>query len=441
MSQETKKSRVLELLTQGYGTAEIASLVGVDDRWVRRVAAKAEPAPAPATTRRCRNKGCIHRFVPTSQQHFFCSDCQGLRNKLTDADLWSQEDILQEEGSLLPGADHLTMAKRAFAQKNQVVRKNTELVSLREYMRHEVRSLYEDNPSLRFPIVPPPESRGTGGGEREIILVCSDWQIGKLENGIGVEAMKRRVQRIQQASRQIVEHFRRSGYEIPRGRLVFGGDMIEGCYIYGGQNVSGLDRTANTHRLTRQIPLAAQLQASVAHDMASYLDEVEVDTVPGNHGRTNGRNDFADPEDNFDTLAAYWSADKTSNTERIKWNIHENWWGGFHSLGHYGVAIHGDQWRGPLSRLDNLLPGWVTSNVFDEKPSLFLTHHRHDFATIRVNGITVVQNGTIDGGSNWYLKAYGKSSPPTQALIVMSRRYGAEAIYPVLFDDEAKVAA
>lgn len=430
MSRGTKKSRTLELLEQGYGTAEIASLVGVDDRWVRRVAATV--GGEVATTRRCRNKRCINRFVPTSLQHFFCSDCQGGRNDIPAEDLWSQEDILQEEGSLLPGADHLAMAKRAFGQKNQVVRENVHLRSLRDYLRFQVRALHDESPELRYPIVPPPPTQRTDGDEREVILLCSDWQIGKLENGIGVQAMQeQRVPRIMQAARQIVEHFRRSGYTVNRGRLVFGGDMVEGCYIYGGQNVSGLDRTANTHRLTRQIPLAAHLQASVALDMASYLAEVEVDTVPGNHGRPNGRSDFADPEDNFDTLAAYWSADKAANNDRIHWHIHEQWWGGFWSMGHYVVAIHGDQWRGPLTNLERLLPSWVTSNVFGQKPDLFLTHHRHDFATIRINGITVVQNGTIDGGSNWYLKAYGKSSPPTQALIVMSARYGAEAIYPI----------
>lgn len=774
-------------------------------------------SPLP-TTRRCKNKLCINRFVPVNSNNFFCSSvCHG-------SDLqWTTEEILQEEGSLLPEATHIEMAKRAFEQKNSLIRKVTNLTSLREFFRYEMKELHDSDPSLRFPVVPIlKESTLKGSKERELVVVLSDWQIGKMENGIGVKIMEdERIPRLMDAVKSIRNQYIDAELAVPRIRVVLLGDMLENClpagsmvytingpkpiesiekgdfvwglgpngfeqsevitsamtgidpiytiktsdrvlkcngehpiltrkaniindtkfpernrytftyeyvrakdlkendivcilnnlpetnlptptrelsiefmeflgfylgdgclgkdrngeyntvclahhpdadyidhylnlarklffknakqdpihigtsnnsymsrfyskeaaseikslipglssekrvpywvfglkeefklaflrgyldtdghvsntgqlvfgspnkelmedirhlcmsvgikctilkhkirrvilpnteeskeypltvfscgsstlnlkigsnspsdlsklqkyadshpirkseykdsfipnppeppvgtslskiksisisslaepvynitvknthsfiadgvithncWIYAGQNVTGLDRTANSHRITKQIPLTARLISSVVRDIASYTPEVIVESVPGNHGRPNGKNDFADPEDNFDTMIAYWAADKVANQTNIKWNIHEDWWGKFNTFGHDVVMFHGDQWRGPVWALQNLLPQWITSNTFKSNPKLVLTGHRHDFATFKVNGITVCQNGTIDGGSNWYLKLYGKSSPPCQTILVTSEKRGLEAIYPVYFN-------
>lgn len=379
-----------------------------------------------ATTRRCRNKNCIERFVPVNDHHFFCSPA------CRDApDLWDVEDILREEGQLTPEATDLEIAKRAFGQKNQLVRKVSQLTSLRSYLRHEVRTLYDDMPELRLAPVAAPDA--TIGKERELIVQLSDWQIGKLENGIGVEEMKRRVSRIVDATLSIASHFRRSGYVINRCTIAYGGDMGEGCYIYAGQNVNGLDRTGNTHRLVKQIMIAAELEAQLVAALAAEFPKIFVVSVPGNHGRTNGRNDFSDPDDNFDQMIPVWAQDKCSNLTNVQWHIPENWWAGFTVFAHNVITFHGDQWRGPLSKLETLLPQWVLAGVFGGAPSLVLTHHRHDFAVMHVNGVPVVQNGTIDGGSNWYLKAFGRASKPEQTVIVASPKRVTEAIYPISF--------
>ena len=382
-------------------------------------------------TRKCMNRDCNERFVPVNGGHFFHhASC-----RLSD-NLWTKEEIFAEEASLLPTAHPLEMAQRAFAQKNQVVRKLQSAISLREYLRHEVRALHDEMPELRFTASSVPgESKSKKKSPRQAVLLLSDWQVGKLENGIGVKVMQeQRLPRILNATRHIVEHFRASGYPLDDLHVQFIGDMIEGCYIYGGQNVTGLDKTSNTHRITRQIAHAAQMQANVVADIASYVRYVFVHSVPGNHGRPNGRNDFADPEDNFDTLAAEWAEDKTHNLKNVVWDITENWWGGFNLWNQQLVALHGDQWNGPLQRIETLLPQWALSGAFGKpNPTVVLLGHRHDFAHIRVNGVHVVQNGTIDGGSNWYQRAYGKASPPTQTLLIFSESHGLESVYPIYF--------
>jgi hypothetical protein len=395
----------------------------------QRVAGTEEPVGA--TTRRCRNRLCIERFVPVNQQHWYHEPaCAKSRS------LWSEAEILKEEGNLLPGSSAAAMAKVAFGQKNTVLRKNAQLTTLRDYLTYEVHSFYDENPEFRIPhpvqIVPREDGPK---GEREVIVQLSDWQVGKWENGIGVEGTLERVRDAERAALAIIERTRAAGHPVNRAHVTFGGDMIEGCFIYRGQNVSGLDRTSNTHRLVNQIRTVAHRMAEFVAVMAAAVPDVQVQVVGGNHGRVNGPNDFADPEDNFDVMAAWWAEDLTATHDNVTWNISEDWWHGFESLGQYVVMFHGDQWRGPFARLEKLLPSWVVADVFQgRKPKMVLTHHRHEGAECNIAGIRVIQNGTLDGGSNWYLKNYGGSSTPQQNVIVMSPEYTPEALWPVNFE-------
>lgn len=386
---------------------------------------------APVLTRRCRNKLCIERFVPVNGQHWYhetaCS-----RSEL----LWTVEEILSEEGSLSPDANPLQMAKIAFAQKSKLVRENATLRSNRDYLTYAVDSFYQDNPEYVIRDIPRyvPTKKSTKG-EREILVQLSDWQIGKWENGFGIEATMKRVEVLKKAVRQIVERQREAGYTVNRVTLSWGGDMIEGCFIYSGQNVTGLDRTDKGHYLTTQIQKAAHEMAYFSADVATYVDEVINEVVGGNHGRVNGQNDVAPAGDNFDVMAGRWASDLTALNPRIQWNIHEEWWGGFYVSGHYVVSFHGDKWRGAdLNPLRNLLPQWIVGGEFPEKPAMVLTHHRHSYAELDVSGIRVLQNGAIDGGSNWYTQAYGNWATPAQRILVMSERFSPEASWPVYFN-------
>lgn len=383
------------------------------------------------TTRRCRNMRCPERFIPVNPSHWYHEPACGQ----VDADwLFSVEQILAEEGQVLPGGNHLELAKAAFGQKNRALRENTRLRSLRDYLTYEIRSFYDEYPEYRYPLVPAPPKDARKKNEREVVVQLSDWQVGKWEQGFGIEATMGRVAQIRESVASIVQRTRDAGYPVNRIRLCWGGDLIEGCFIYRGQNVSGLDRTSNTHRLTVQIRTTAHAMAEMATFCATLAPEVVNEVVGGNHGRTNGPNDYADPEDNFDVMAAWWASDLTSQSPQIAWNVYEDWWGGFESMGHYVVMFHGDQWNGPLERLETLLPRWVSSGTFGRKPALALTHHRHTHDEKEIAGIPVLQNGTIDGGSRWYTKAFGKQSRPRQRVFTVSEHHVPESVWPIDFD-------
>ena len=210
-------------------------------------------------TRRCRNKDCPERFVPVNPQHWFHEPACAA---VIPERLWDVETILREEASLTPGANPLEIAKAAFGQKNTAVRENLRLRSLRDYLTFDSRMFYDEHPEYRMVKVAPP-TRDTGKkGEREIIVQLSDWQVGKWENGYGIEETQRRAEALKQHVQSIVQRQRDAGYRVNVIRLSFGGDMIEGCFIYRGQNVTGLDRTSNTHRITRQIQIVARLMAN-----------------------------------------------------------------------------------------------------------------------------------------------------------------------------------
>lgn len=211
------------------------------------------------------------------------------------------------------------------------------------------------------------------------------------------------------------------------------GIVHKNCFIYRGQNVTGLDKTSNTHRLTVQIRETAYKMAEFVSFCATLAPQVDVQVVGGNHGRPNGPNDFSDPEDNFDVMAGWWASDLTKDTKHVHWEVHENWWGRFQIAGHEVITTHGDAWTGPFTRLETLLPQWVTSGVFGVKPDVVLTHHRHEERQMEVGGIPVFQNGTLDGGSGWYLRSYGKASRPFQRILTFSDKYVPESQWPVYF--------
>lgn len=389
-----------------------------------------------AVRRRCMNRDCIERFTPINDGHWYHHpDC-----RQSDR-LWTKEEILAEEGSLYPEASGTEMAARAFGQKNRLQRRVQQLTSQREFIKFQITKTLTEWPWLRFEekgqLIQNPLSDSKG--PRELILVVSDWQIGKLENGIGVQAfLDYRFPRIVEATLSIIDRVRMSGHPVHKVHIVAAGDMIEGCYIYSGQNITGLDRQHNSHRLIKQIHVMAQLFAKLVQTIAPLVESIEVHSVPGNHGRTNGKNDYSDPEDNFDTMGIFWAKDICANLTNITWDINEEWFGCFNVFDHSVVAQHGDAWNGPVTKLETLLPQWVTGNVFGTRPDLLLSGHRHSFCTFEVNGIQVVQNGTADGGSLWYTRAYGRSSRPIQTVIVSSPSRVVEDLCPIFLDENER---
>jgi len=332
----------------------------------RQNRATAAPSMDSGITRRCRNKDCIERFIPANPSHWWheaaCRESSAERQ-------WSVEEILAEEGALTLGASHLELAKSAFGQKNRAMRENSRLRSLREYLTYEVQTFHDEHPEYVYPTIPKPPKSGGKKRPREIIVQLSDWQMGKWEAGFGIEGTQRRVEELKRALAEIVQRQLDAGYPVPRITLSFGGDGVEGCYIYKGQNVSGLDKTGNTHRLTVQIRTYAHAVADFVAFALTLAEHVDVQTVGGNHGRPNGPNDYADQEDNFDVMAAWWAQDIMRGNPRATWHTSENWWHGFEVMGHYVVSFHGDQWTGPFTRLETLLPQWIASGVFGAKPS------------------------------------------------------------------------
>jgi hypothetical protein len=398
------------------------------DNWNSK---RAAPAPDPSS-RRCRNKNCIERFVPVNLGHWFH---EAACAAVPPEEKWSQDEILREEGNLLPDANQGEMAKRAFGQKNQLLRKVEQLTSFREYLTYLVQDFHDDNPAIRHPAVTSPSRDKGDKSERELVVQLSDWQVGKWEDGFGVAATMARVDEIKGAIVAIVQRQRDAGYPMHAMTLSFGGDMIEGCFIYRGQNVSGLDKQGNSHRLTNQIYITSHAIAEIATFCSTLVELVKVKSVGGNHGRPNGPNDYADTEDNFDVMSAWWAKDITVANDRIEWETFDNWWGSFDVMGHTFVSLHGDQWPGQFGALNKLLPLWIANGEMPQDTEILLTHHRHEEKMAEIAHIRVYQNGTIDAGSKWYLKKYGKKSTPHQRILVVSENHAPEADWPIQFDD------
>ena len=363
--------------------------------------------------RLCKNSTCNERFLPKSINHYYHDEACRKATKVTRQDV----EILADELGV-DTLDHTLLLSQAFSQKNEALREVEKLKSLRQYLKYEIQNIPTKKIKRNLPTV--------HAGSKVLLLQVGDWQVGKLENGIGVVETANRIAKLAASSRSIAKV-----HDVDYIVVQFLGDMIEGCYIYRGQNVTGLDRQGNTHRITVQIKTTAQEQAWFVEQLSDPWDVLAM-SVPGNHGRPNGINDYADQEDNFDTLAAWWAEDITKHNDKAFWDIQENWKHEYNILGKNILAMHGDQWTGPLDKINTLLPQWIATGYI-KQPDIVLLGHRHQFEVRTIGSITVVQNGTIDGGSTWYTKAYGRASKPQQTSLIISQSHGLEAIYPIYF--------
>lgn len=397
-----------------------------------------EQQEVPPRTRRCRNKECINRFVPVSVNNWFCSDCRG-RNH-TEMSLFSLEEILGEEASLEPNTHPLTMARVMAGQKNATVRRLDGIANLHDYVAIVVSDYLESQPYLLLDRVELIDNTGPGSrGEMELILSLGDWQLGKIDQGLGMkELVERRVPRIIDATAQIAREWRDAGYRIRRINLDCLGDMVEGCgNIYKGQSLN-LDRTGRTQMIIEQTMLTGHLTACVAVELAKHFEEVAVHIIAGNHGRTDTRTHFTDPRDNFDILAGQMAKAYAQNEPRVKWDIFTDDFFGVYRT-RFGQTVyleHGDAFRGSSGEaFGSILPQRVASGLIPEFPDLAYLGHRHDFLVFRIGTrTTCIQNGTIDGGSHWYLKATGKASRPSQTLTCVTEKYVPRDIQPIEFE-------
>jgi len=262
-----------------------------------------------------------------------------------------------------------------------------------------------------------PSQEITKIGNSAFLVLLSDWQLGKSENGGSEATTKRIVDAIDKAVHRYLE-LQKCKRGVSDVYLIGLGDLVESCDGFYAMQ-------------TFQTDLTDREQDKIARRLVMYAIDSFVDVgakiiamgVPGNHGenRKNGKayTDWLDNRDfaTFETVAEIISV----NPERYK-NVSIPT-GAINSddltmtLDLKGIPVsfaHGHQFRSGTNsqaKMETWWKGQALGRTEVADAEILCCGHFHHFVLSEGTGRTVLQVPAMDGGSKWFTSTSGSSAP------------------------------
>ena len=295
-----------------------------------------------------------------------------------------------------------------------------------EYTEAVYRAARDAAAGMTIKPVPMPKPDKRKKGEEKAILLCADWQIGKVTPDYSTEVALSRVALLAKKVEQLVT-IQRGDHPVREVNVFLLGDLVEGEDIFPGQ-AHLIDSG-----LYGQIFSTAEALAGLMRSLASHFETVKVFGVIGNHGRI-GRWGTSRPESNADAVAYKTAAMLTRDEKRITWKETytegERHWHEIVPVTVEGVEkkwmlFHGDQLKAsmgfPFYSLNKKLGGWNLSvGHFD-----YAAHgHWHTPARlVAADGvITSWGSGSIESSNTYAQEWLSASGAPAQWLLFQSRQ-------------------
>jgi len=308
-----------------------------------------------------------------------------------------------------------------------------------EYTEAVYRAARDAAAGMTIKSVPMPKPDKRKKGEEKAILLCADWQIGKVTPDYSTEVALSRVALLAKKVEQLVT-IQRGDHPVREVNVFLLGDLVEGEDIFPGQ-AHLIDSG-----LYGQIFSTAEALAGLMRSLASHFETVKVFGVIGNHGRI-GRWGTSRPESNADAVAYKTAAMLTRDEKRITWKETytegERHWHEIVPVTVEGVEkkwmlFHGDQLKAsmgfPFYSLNKKLGGWNLSvGHFD-----YAAHgHWHTPARlVAADGvITSWGSGSIESSNTYAQEWLSASGAPAQWLLFQSRQ-GISAEYLIRLGED-----
>lgn len=277
------------------------------------------------------------------------------------------------------------------------------------------------------------------GKEEQHVLMLSDAQVGTkivLESTGGIneynkEKRKLQFNRLFNTVRTLANRHKKSAFI--RKLNIFGlGDYVEGVGIFPGQ----------AHHIDQDIcDQAVQYAADVSNFLIGLLDtyeEIEVWTVPGNHGRIGNKGENP-PWANWDNMVFTIVKERVSNYNQIKINMSMAQWQVADIFGYKFLLMHGDtmkSWNNipfyGIQRADGKMSQLL--NSIDLNYEYMCLGHFHSPAELpRVKGEILI-NGCWPGGSLFAINVLMTSGRPMQKFFGVHPEQGKTYSYPIWLD-------
>ena len=266
------------------------------------------------------------------------------------------------------------------------------------------------------------------GGDRALLVMASDWQLGKArERQGGTPETTERILRSLDRLVARIKELKRIGKAPSHVALVGCGDLVEQCSGHYAMQAFSVDLDRRDQmRLARRLLLA-------------YVDAVTdlglpmiLGSVPGNHGENRNASGkaFTTWKDN-DDLAVFEQVAEILNANPSRYGYVSVPLGAIAddltmTLDLAGVAVgfaHGHQIRtgGP----EKWWQGQALGRQAVADASILVLGHKHHLYVSEGSGRTVMQCPAMDGGSYWWTAQTGNESPAGMLTTLVGSGCGA----------------
>ncbi len=203
----------------------------------------------------------------------------------------------------------------------------------------------------------------------------------------------------------------------------------ENCFVtlQGDMISNSIHKTiaiTNRENVIEQVIEASEMVTAFLAELSKYFNNVTVASVVGNHSRIDKKED-ALKDERPDTLIEWYAKKKLEDFDNIKFvEAFDNTFTSFVVRDKHYFVVHGDydtMNQGGLAKL-SMMAGYF--------PYCVLFGHRHFPATTEINGIKLVQSGSLPGSGDDHTIELRLSGKPSQTVLVCSEN-GIECNYTV----------
>ena len=255
--------------------------------------------------------------------------------------------------------------------------------------------------------------------DNDLIIMLSDLHIGQtFASAWGRYDLEVAKDRMQQYLHKIIEIKDRHNSE--NCFVTLQGDMIS-------NSIHKSIAITNRENVIEQVIEASEMVTSFLVELSRYFNNVTVASVVGNHSRIDKKED-ALKDERLDTIIEWYAKSKLEDFENIEFvNAFDNTFTSFVVRDKVYFVVHGDYDQMNQSGLAKLS---MMAGFF---PYCVLFGHKHFPATTEINGIKLVQSGSLPGSGDDHTIELRLSGKPSQTVLVCTDK-GIECNYTVELD-------
>ena len=180
----------------------------------------------------------------------------------------------------------------------------------------------------------------------------------------------------------------------------------------------------NRENVIEQVIEASEMVTSFIAELSKHFNHITVASVVGNHSRIDKKED-ALKDERLDTIIEWYAKRKLEAFDNIEFiDAFDNTITSFVVRGKHYVSCHGDYDSMNQNGLAKL------SMMIGYFPYCVLLGHKHFPATTEINGIKMVQSGSMPGSGDDHTIELRLSGKPSQTVLVCNKD-GIECNYTV----------